>query len=259
MSRSSGTFIKGHVVTKETCEKIRQSKIGCTPWNKGKFGLQVAWNKDIPVSEEQKEKQRIIMTGRTLSEETRKKMSENRKGKIKSEKTKQRMRKPKSELTKERMSKTRLGIRYSEETIRRMSLSKYDVWYGGVKHHDTPQYCEKWTRNLRERVRVFFDYKCVSCGTAQNGRKLHVHHVNYNKNTCCDDQPRLLVALCTSCHISTNNHRKDWEKIYTDMIQGYYEGRCFLTEREMKSLNPTIEKFNYMDVYNHYQGIDHEN
>ncbi len=305
MARTSGTFLDGHVVSAETCEKIRQSKIGCTPWNKGKSGLQVAWNKGIPASEKRKEKQRHAMTGRVISKETREKMSAASIGK------------PKSEITKQRISKSRLGMKFSEETCQRMRkpksesakkrmskpksesakknnsiaqrkshfehpelrvamsikqkkrfenpevhmkniLSKYDIWYGGVKHYDTPQYCEKWTQSLRERVRAFFDYNCVSCGTPQNGRKLHVHHVNYNKNTCCDDQPRLLVALCNSCHMMTNNNKKLWEKIYTDIIQNYYEGRCFLTEKEMVSLNPSIEKFNYLNTYNLYQGIEHE-
>jgi len=37
--------IKGKKMSDEQKEKIRNSKIGKTPWNRGKKGLQVAWNK----------------------------------------------------------------------------------------------------------------------------------------------------------------------------------------------------------------------
>lgn len=37
----------GHTVTEETKEKMRQARLGKVPWNKGKKGCQIAWNKGI--------------------------------------------------------------------------------------------------------------------------------------------------------------------------------------------------------------------
>lgn len=62
------------------CEEI-------VPWNKGKKGLQVAWNKGItgtkgkPVSEEKKKQISKKLMGHSVSKETRKKMSQKKLGK----------------------------------------------------------------------------------------------------------------------------------------------------------------------------------
>jgi hypothetical protein len=110
-------------------------------------------------------------------------------------------------------------------------------WMGSVKYYDGPQYCEKWTPELRERVRAWFGYKCVECGTPQNGQKLSVHHVWYNKKLCCDDSPRFLVALCNTCHSKTSNVRKDkrneLSQHFQDIIDNDYDGRCWYTREEM--------------------------
>jgi hypothetical protein len=113
-------------------------------------------------------------------------------------------------------------------------------WMGSVKYYDGPQYCEKWTPELRERVRAWFGYRCVECGISQNGRKLSVHHVWYNKKSCCDDSPRSLVALCNSCHSKTSNVRSDKRKElsqhFQDIIDTDYDGRCWYTPDEMLAL-----------------------
>jgi hypothetical protein len=113
-------------------------------------------------------------------------------------------------------------------------------WYGSVKHYDTPQYCEKWTPELRERVRAWFGYCCVECGTPQTEKKLAIHHVWYNKKMCCDNTPRSLIALCRSCHGKTNVNNKqmraEFSKYYQTLIDTYYCGRCWLTRDEMACL-----------------------
>lgn len=108
-------------------------------------------------------------------------------------------------------------------------------WYGAVKYYDGPQYCEKWTAELRERVRAYFGYVCLECGKTQkdNGKKLAVHHVWYNKKACCDDSPRSLVSLCSSCHMKTNNKLEYWSKHFQDIIDTEYDGRCWFTREEM--------------------------
>jgi len=58
-------------------------------------------------------------------------------------------------------------------------------WKGGITNG---MYCQKFNADLRRRVRVFFGNKCFLCGKPQeeNTKRLAVHHVNYNKNACCD-------------------------------------------------------------------------
>ena len=122
-----------------------------------------------------------------------------------------------------------------ESRMRAVELGLGGFWYGNVRYHYGPQYCEKWTAELRERVRAYFGYTCVWCGTPQNEKKLSVHHVHYNKKLCCDDTPRTLVPLCASCHtLTTKGDRDYWSEYFQEIIDTYYEGKCWFTKEEMK-------------------------
>lgn len=103
-------------------------------------------------------------------------------------------------------------------------------WMGGIS---LLPYCEKFNEPFKERVRAFFEYHCVKCGTPQRGEKLHVHHVKFNKTACCDGTPRLFVALCRACHTKTNHDRGYWEQYFSELISIQYGGKCYFTEDEM--------------------------
>jgi hypothetical protein len=107
-------------------------------------------------------------------------------------------------------------------------------WRGGLSFEP---YCPKFNKDFKERVRVFFGRKCVECGTTEeeNGRKLDVHHVNYDKKTCCNDKPPLFVATCRHHNIKANHDREYWEKHYTEIIMTKYHGKCYFTKTEMKA------------------------
>jgi hypothetical protein len=129
---------------------------------------------------------------------------------------------------KERPEKTRLKL---------IEAGVGGFWYGNVRYYDGPQYCEKFNENLKERVRAFFGYRCVECGILQNGKKLDVHHVWYNKKACCDNTPRSLVALCHKCHSkSTTGDRTYWSNHFQEMIDLNYNGKCWFTKDEMNEL-----------------------
>lgn len=117
-------------------------------------------------------------------------------------------------------------------------------WYGCVTYYDVPKYCEKFNANFKERVRAYWGYKCVECGTPQNRRSLCVHHVHYDKKMCCNGSPRDVVPLCLPCHIKSNFNRDYWEDHFTEIIYSLdpIEGKCFFTKKEMKvfKLNKTI-------------------
>ena len=112
-------------------------------------------------------------------------------------------------------------------------------WQGGI---DSYPYCIKWTDEFRERVRIYYGYVCVECGTPQFALKgkfkqLSIHHVNYDKDTCCNDKEPLFVCLCNSCNTRANGNKEKsrvwWEQHFTDMINNYYSGKCYLTKEEM--------------------------
>jgi hypothetical protein len=203
------------------------------------------------------------MKKKKLSEEHKRKIGDAGKGeknpnygKSMSEEQKQKLRKKRSKESCNKIRVARLGKTASEDTrakyrlrkqqlakdpdyIKRNSesviLAKNEIWYGGVRYFSDDLYCELWTEELRERCRAYFGYVCVECGTPQNGRKLSVHHIHYNKKTCCDGSPRDLVPLCKECHgKTTSGDRGYWEKHFTEMLYGYYGGKSFFTKEEME-------------------------
>jgi hypothetical protein len=106
-------------------------------------------------------------------------------------------------------------------------------WKGGISFEP---YCPKFTNEFKERVRSFFGYKCVECSVPQTGRKLDVHHVNFNKQSCCDESVPLFVPLCHKCHGRTQKNRHYWERRFTEIINRDYGGKCYFTKEEMEKL-----------------------
>jgi len=95
-------------------------------------------------------------------------------------------------------------------------------------------YCPKWTRELRERIRVFFEYQCIICGKHETKlkRKLCCHHVEYNKQACCDGKPVHFATMCMKHHTSTNNDRDLWESRIHRIIYEIYDNKSYYTREE---------------------------
>jgi hypothetical protein len=131
---------------------------------------------------------------------------------------------------------TFVGRAHTEETIAILiDIKRGGLWYGAVTYEENP-YCDLWTPELRRRNRFYMGNVCLLCGSPPNGHDLHVHHVYWNKKTCCDNSKRYLVPLCRSCHfMMRGNHsftRKDWIDYLSRIIEDYYEGKCFYTKEE---------------------------
>jgi ribosomal protein L31 len=109
-------------------------------------------------------------------------------------------------------------------------------WQGGISFEP---YCPLFNDSFKERVRAFFDNRCVLCGAEEDAcvEKLHVHHVQYNKSACCDESPKRFVALCRSCHTKTNHNRDEYAEMFLNLITTKYQGRSYFTVEEWAKLN----------------------
>ena len=59
---------------------MSEAKKGKAPWNKGKKGLQVAWNKGLTKEDDRVKKYTDAKIGRKHSDETKRKISKSKKG-----------------------------------------------------------------------------------------------------------------------------------------------------------------------------------
>jgi hypothetical protein len=125
--------------------------------------------------------------------------------------------------------------RDSDYTLQLFEAYVGGFWYGNVDYKVKPgEYCGQFNDEFRERVRAYWGYKCVECGTPQAKIRLSVHHVHYDKKMCCNGSPRDVVPLCASCHLKTNFNRDYWENHFTELIYAYHPGgKCFFTKEEM--------------------------
>ena len=111
------------------------------------------------------------------------------------------------------------------------SGEKSPAWIDGRSYEP---YCPKWTPELRNRIRAFFDYRCIICGKSQeeNQQLLSCHHVEYDKSACCHGKPVHFAALCMSCHAKTNFDRDQWENIIHIIINEIYNDKSYYTKEE---------------------------
>ncbi len=80
-------------------------------------------------------------------------------------------------------------------------------WRGGISFEP---YCFKFNKEFKEHIRNKFNRKCYICQTPENGRKHHVHHIDYNKNSICNGKEWAFVPLCIKHHTRSNYNRWHW-------------------------------------------------
>jgi len=121
------------------------------------------------------------------------------------------------------------GIDVVEEANKHHSATlqgiSYSEWDGNLIEK---KYCSLFNEVFKEKIRNFYNRRCFLCGKSEedNGRKLPIHHVNYDKNCLCGLQCKF-VSLCDSCHSKTNSNRQYWE----DLIMNHlYPSRYFIID-----------------------------
>lgn len=86
------------------------------------------------------------------------------------------------------------------------------AWKGGLSFLPYPP---TWTEMLRQAIRNRDNNVCVLCVPGAQGRRLCVHHIDYDKSNCSPDN---LITLCLSCHTKTNFNRDYWKVLFTETI-----------------------------------------
>jgi len=190
----------GKCHSRETCDKISEALKNPSTMTRHKMSEAAKGNTRCfgrCCSDETRDKMRLALTGKHASKETR-----------------------------EKQSQAHLGKCHSEEWCKKTRGEKNGRWRGGVSFEP---YCQKFNRGFKERVREFFNYRCVVCGKTREevGRALAVHHVNYDKMVCCNGVKPLFVVLCQSHNAYANNDRPYWEQYFTAIINEKYGGLCY--------------------------------
>jgi len=83
-------------------------------------------------------------------------------------------------------------------------------WLGGISFDP---YSIEWTKELKESIRKRDNHTCQICH--KFGK--HVHHVDYNKDNCQEDN---LITLCLKCHVATNSNRDYWYAYFKYITKG---------------------------------------
>ena len=92
-------------------------------------------------------------------------------------------------------------------------------WQGGKSFEP---YTLEFTKKLKEQIRQRDNYTCQNCGMTEEehiivrGQVLHVHHIDYDKQNCKEDN---LITLCHYCNTRANYNRNYWQSFYINKIK----------------------------------------
>ena len=94
------------------------------------------------------------------------------------------------------------------------------AWNGGSSFG---QYAIEFNDKCKESSRIRYGRICQypGCGKTEedNGRKLDVHHIDYNKQNCSEDN---LIPLCKKHHMKTSGKREYHIKLFKEIVKKYF-------------------------------------
>jgi hypothetical protein len=75
-----------------------------------------------------------------------------------------------------------------------------------------------FNNELKESVRIRDNYKCQLCYKKHEikGRKLSIHHIDYNKDNC---KKKNLITLCLLCNLKVNANRDYWFAYFSYILE----------------------------------------
>ncbi len=92
-------------------------------------------------------------------------------------------------------------------------------WKGGISKLP---YSFKFDDCLKLKIRIRDNFKCQNCEITEEehlekyNRALDIHHIDYNKQNCKEDN---LISLCRKCNVKANHNRDYWFAYYTYLIE----------------------------------------
>lgn len=194
----------GKTHTKKTKDKISESHTGKIQSEETRAKISESWTPEKRIKfGESRTGEKHPLFGKTPSEETKTKKS---KVAIKNWKD------PEVRVRhKEAMNRPEVRAKISAST----SGKNHYNWQGGKSFE---VYGLEFNENLREEIRNRDGGICQRCDKTQEelGRKLDVHHIDYDKT---NNNPENLICLCNVCHTKTNYNRDYWEKYFRKIIE----------------------------------------
>lgn len=92
-------------------------------------------------------------------------------------------------------------------------------WQGGKSFEP---YCPIWKDyDYKESIKLRDAYVCQNPYCYKTFDRLHIHHIDYNKQNC---HPSNLITVCGSCNIRANKDREwhsEWYQIIMNKQYGY--------------------------------------
>lgn len=87
-------------------------------------------------------------------------------------------------------------------------------WQGGISFEPYPAL---FNDRLKKYIRDRDGHICQGCGVSEEryGRKLDIHHMNYDKLNTMDNN---LIGVCRSCNNKANINREFWQRYYCDKL-----------------------------------------
>lgn len=86
-------------------------------------------------------------------------------------------------------------------------------WKGGISKEP---YCQEWTCDLKEYIKFRDNYKCQNPFCKGNCGILCVHHIDYNKKSCIEEN---LITVGRICNLIANGYREFWEAVYKEVMR----------------------------------------
>ena len=174
---------KGKIISEEAKRKVGDANRGEKGYWFGKTGEQHP------------------MYGKKASAETRKKLSETLLGNKRTLGYKHR---PES-IEKIRQASLNLTKGQREKISKANSGEGNANWRGGLSFQP---YGKNWTQRLKRLIRERDKYTCQICKKENSNV---VHHIDYNKENCSQNN---LITLCKVCNSVVNFNREDWTNYF---------------------------------------------
>ena len=130
------------------------------------------------------------------------------------------------------------GRKHTKEAQKKISLAQ-----GGTGiPYENATYPEEFNRALRAKIRKRDNFTCQMSEMTEKehlkkcGRVLDVHHIDYNKQNCKEDN---LITLTSKWNLKVNQNRKYWTKYFKEIIKRKYQKELNGHDRKRLILDKT--------------------